>query len=174
MKQAQALDPLSTRINADLGMALFAARAYDEAIKQERRTLEINPEAGVPYWVMAMAQAAQGNYEESIAAFDEALRRSEDDPAILGSLGYAQAHAGHADEARATLARLETGAGEPTDPYYIALVYAGLDERAKALELLENAVRARSGSVRYLKIDARLDNLRAEPRFKALLAEVGL
>ena len=43
MKKAQALDPLSTRINADLGMALFAARAYDEAIAQERRTLEINP-----------------------------------------------------------------------------------------------------------------------------------
>lgn len=174
MKQAQALDPLSTRINADLGMALFAARAYDEAINQERRTLEINPEAGVPYWVMGMAQAAQGNYDESIAAFDEALRRSEDDPAILGSLGYAQAHAGRADEARAILARLEAGAGAPTDPYYIALVYAGLDERAKALELLESAVQARSGSVRYLKIDARLDNLRAEPRFKALLAEVGL
>ena len=61
-----------------------------------------------------------------------------------------------------------------TDAFSIALVYAGLDQRPEALSLLERAVKARSGSVRYLKVDARLDNLRGEPRFKALLEEVGL
>jgi len=174
MKQAQALDPLSTRINADLGMALFAARAYDEAIHQEKRTLEIDPEAAVPYWVIGMASAAQGDYDEAFAAFDESLRRSPEDPSMLGSLGYAYARAGRADDARATIARLEKTDGAAMDSFSIALVYAGLDERPEALDLLERAFKEHSGSVRYLKIDARLDNLRGEPRFKALLKEVGL
>jgi len=175
MKKAQALDPLSVRINADLGMALFAARAYDEAIKQEKRTLEISPEAAVAWWVIGMANAAEGNDAEAYAGFDEALSISPDDPAILGSLGYTYAHTGQADEARAIIDKLaKAGEGAPPDAFFIALVYAGLDDRPQALDQLERAVREHSGSVRYLKIDSRLDNLRAEPRFKALLAEVGL
>ena len=45
MKKARELDPLSTRINADLGMAYLAAGRYDEAIGQEQKTLELNPKA---------------------------------------------------------------------------------------------------------------------------------
>ena len=174
MKKAQSLDPLSSRINADLGMALFAARAYEEAIAQERRTLEINPDSAVAYWVIGMASAGQGDYDEAIAAFEESLLRAPDDPPILGSLGYTYARAGRAEEAQAIITSLEAMDPATTDAFSIALVYAGLDRRPEALSLLERAVKARSGSVRYLKIDARLDNLRGEPRFKALLTEVGL
>jgi len=43
LKVAAALDPLSLIINADLGRAYYYARQYDQGIKQEAQTLEMDP-----------------------------------------------------------------------------------------------------------------------------------
>ena len=42
-KRARQLDPLSLIINADLGVGLYTARRYDEAIAQLRKTIEMDP-----------------------------------------------------------------------------------------------------------------------------------
>ena len=42
-KRAVELDPLSPIINADLGITLYLARRYDDAIEQLRKTLVIDP-----------------------------------------------------------------------------------------------------------------------------------
>ena len=55
MEQAKKVDPLSLRINADLGMALLAAGRYDEAIEQENRTLELQPGFRTSLWIQGMA-----------------------------------------------------------------------------------------------------------------------
>jgi hypothetical protein len=54
------------------------------------------------------------------------------------------------------------------------LVYAGLGEKDKAFEWLERAYRDHSGSVRYLKVEPRLDPLRSDPRFLELMRRIGL
>jgi len=43
LEQALALDPISLSINASPGGRLYHMRGYDPAIKQSRRTLEIDP-----------------------------------------------------------------------------------------------------------------------------------
>jgi eukaryotic-like serine/threonine-protein kinase len=43
LKRALELDPLSLLINRNLGRALLAARQYDQAIEQERKALELDP-----------------------------------------------------------------------------------------------------------------------------------
>jgi hypothetical protein len=53
-------------------------------------------------------------------------------------------------------------------------VYTGLGEKDSAFKWLEQAYRDRSGSVRYLKIEPRLDPLRSDPRFLDLLRRVGI
>ena len=63
---------------------------------------------------------------------------------------------------------------EPVSPVFIALVYTALGDKNDALNWLDSAVVKRSGSVRYLKIEPRLDSLRSEPRFNGLLQRVGL
>ncbi len=42
-KQALELDPLSLIINRNLGDAFYHARQYDQAIEQERKTMELDP-----------------------------------------------------------------------------------------------------------------------------------
>lgn len=59
-------------------------------------------------------------------------------------------------------------------PFFFALVHAGLGERAAAMDWLEKAYQERSGSIRYLKVEPRLNPLREDPRFHALMVKVGL
>jgi predicted Zn-dependent protease len=60
-------------------------------------------------------------------------------------------------------------------PYLIATIYAGLGDKDKALELLEKARQQRSWDIAWqIKADPRIDNLRSDPRFQALLRRVGV
>jgi hypothetical protein len=52
------------------------------------------------------------------------------------------------------------------------MIYAGMKEKDLAFEWLERAFDERSGLLVYLKIDPRLDNLRADARFQSLLGRM--
>lgn len=58
--------------------------------------------------------------------------------------------------------------------YTGAIFYAELGERDQAFEMLHRAVDARVPLVSYLLVDPRLDALRPDPRFKALVARTRL
>ncbi|MCW3117769.1 MAG: hypothetical protein JWM28_1851 [Chitinophagaceae bacterium] len=175
MKIARELDPLSTRINADLGMAYLAAGNYDEAITQEQKTMELNPKAGGAFWIRGMAYQQKKMYSESIKDYRHALEIYPGDPNYLAALGNVYASGGNMAAANKILDTLfVVNKKEHVSPFFIALVYAGLNDKEKALEWLEKSCEEKSGSVRYLKMEPRLQNLRNEPRYIALMKKVGL
>ena len=55
------------------------------------------------------------------------------------------------------------------DVYFIATLYAETGENEKALDLLERAYAKHDSELLQLKVDPRMDNLRSNPRFEALL-----
>ncbi|MBA3601199.1 MAG: hypothetical protein H0W45_08195, partial [Acidobacteria bacterium] len=57
--------------------------------------------------------------------------------------------------------------------YHIATIYAGLGDKDRALKWLDTAYNDRQNLLIFLKHDARLDNLRGDPRFQDLLRRVG-
>jgi len=173
MQRAFELDPLSVRISADLGMAYLAAGRYGDAIDQENRTLVLAPNANGPRWIKGLALQQMGRLDEAAAEI-EPLTRGEFDASFLSSLANIEAAAGRTAEARAVLAKLLQNADKEDVTFFVALVYAGLGETENALDWLERAVDARSGSVRYLEVEPRLATLRSEPRFRKLLERVGL
>src|SRR5258705_2218589 len=175
MKKARELDPLSTRVNADLGMAYLAAGKYDEAIGQEQKTMELNPKASGAFWIRGMAYQQKKMFGQAIKDFQNALELSPGDPNYLAALGHVYASSGNTSAARNVLDTLFVeNKKEPVSPFFFALVYAGLNDKEKALEWLENAYKEKSGSVRYLKMEPRLQNLRNEPRYAALMKKIGL
>jgi hypothetical protein len=59
-------------------------------------------------------------------------------------------------------------------PYFEALVLAGLDERAGALDQLERGLALRDTMIRDLAIDTPWWSFREEPRYQALLRAMRL
>ena len=175
MEKARELDPLSTRINADLGMAYLAAGRYDDAIDQEQKTLELNPKAAGAFWIRGMAYQQKKMFEQAIKDYQSALELSPSNPNFLAALGHVYASSGNTAAAQKILDTLFVeNKQEPVSPFFFALVYAGLNDKEKALEWLEKAYEEKSGSVRYLKMEPRLQNLRNEPRYIALMKKIGL
>jgi hypothetical protein len=56
----------------------------------------------------------------------------------------------------------------------IALIYVGLGDADRAFEWLDKAYQARSDLLVYLNVDSRLDPIRTDRRFSALLDRVGV
>ena len=83
---------------------------------------------------------------------------------------------GNRAEAQKTLDHLkELSAHTWVAPYNVAVIYAGLGEKDQAFDWLDRAYKDRSYYLaEYLPTDARLDNLRSDPRFAVLLRKTGL
>ena len=59
-------------------------------------------------------------------------------------------------------------------PYGIASAFAVSGATAQALDWLERAHEQRDGTLVWIKVHPRMDGLRAEPRFRELLAKMKL
>jgi hypothetical protein len=93
---------------------------------------------------------------------------------VLGALGYVYAISGNRREAEKYLNELtELSTHRFIAPGHMAVIFAGLGERDRALEWLEKD--RREGSLLTgLKVDPRYDNLREDPRFAELTRRVSL
>jgi hypothetical protein len=61
------------------------------------------------------------------------------------------------------------------EPYYYAIVYAGLGDKDRAFGYLARAFRERSLELAGgLEADPGVDSLRSDPRFQSLVSQVGL
>src|SRR5262249_34726581 len=90
-------------------------------------------------------------------------------------LGYLLAKAGRQTEARQLLLDLEKqGQQRRVSPFYLARIYLGLDERDQVIALLQHVVDERSDHILGIGIDPLFDPLRTDPRFIALLKQIGL
>ena len=176
LRRAQELDPLSLVINSVLGSILAVAGRDDEAIEQLRKTIEIDPTFDLTHWFLGQAYEDKGQLAEAIAQYEKATQLNPD-PAIQASLARAYALAGRKDEARKILDNLTTESGQRYIPAYsLAVIHLSLGEKEKALRLLEKSYEDLApfdtGVYGSIKIDRRLDPLRGEPRFEALVRKV--
>ncbi len=72
-KRALELDPLSLIINRVLGLEFYFARHYDQAIEQERKTLELDPNFFWRTMTWARPIVQKSMYKEGIAEFEKEL-----------------------------------------------------------------------------------------------------
>jgi serine/threonine-protein kinase len=175
-KRAVQADPFSPLANFIVGSVSVFTRQWDAAIEQLLNSKELAPTFWFNPCFLGRAYEQVGKMPEAIAEFKRALELDNDNTEIWSGLGHAYAAAGNKAEAQKVLDRLkELSAHSYVSPYSFAVICAGLGERDQAFAWLERALNERSYFMAvYLPTDARLDNLRSDPRFSALLRRVGL
>jgi serine/threonine-protein kinase len=174
MRRAHALDPLSLTVNMSLGACLFYAHRYEDAVEQQRRTLELDPQFAPAHRMLGGALEQLGRLDEAIAEYKTAASLSKD-LAATALLAHTIARAGRPDEARRIHAQLKEDAqARYLSPYSEAAIYTGLGETDAAFERLEKAYAIRDRGMVWIKVAPRLDPLRGDPRFDALLRRMNL
>jgi tetratricopeptide (TPR) repeat protein len=169
-RRARELDPLSLVTNTSVGWRFYFARRYDDALAEYRKALELDPSFPLARHCLGWAYEQKRMPEAAIAEFRQALALSPDNPITLASLGHAYALAGNELEARKVLVQLEQLSKRRYVPaYFVAVIYIGLGQKEQALQWLGRAYDERSDELVYIKVEPRLDPLRDDPRFQALV-----
>jgi TolB-like protein/cytochrome c-type biogenesis protein CcmH/NrfG len=144
VQQAYLYDPLAVESrNEALWIYYFSGR-MPETIEQCRKTIELEPAAGTPYIVLAMAYAQMGKHAETLRAAEDAVRFA-DFPSGNATTASALAQVGEKIKARHVLDRaLVQAKRQYVCRFIVATAYTELGENEKALESLQQGFLQRS------------------------------
>ncbi len=170
VQRAQQLDPLSPIISLASAYWYLRAGQRDEAIRRLRDTVSLFPEFADAYVVLGDANVANGAYQEGIIAYQKARSLSGASAAEGAALAQAYAKAGIRGYYLWELQRLrEEAKHRYVRAWAFALIFADLGEKDQALSYLERAYEDRDYRIGSLRLEARFDSLRSDPRFQALV-----
>jgi TolB-like protein/Tfp pilus assembly protein PilF len=175
-RQALRLDPLSARLNLMLGSHLMSNGELDAAIEQLARTVDMDPGLGTTHEALGRAFMLAGRYEEASASFRRyAQAVGDDDARILERVALALASGTDTELARVTQeldAVTETSWSLSAVQIAVAYVWVGRFETA--LDWLERGFELNEVTMPFIDSMSVLDPIRDEPRFRALVRQMGL
>jgi DNA-binding winged helix-turn-helix (wHTH) protein/tetratricopeptide (TPR) repeat protein len=170
--RALAAAPVNPVLNTARGWLLFAARRGDEAIEQSRRTLELAPDYYDAWDNLKWFHITRGEIPEAARAWARAAQlEGGDGDGLLA--GY-QRHGFPYLLRESVQRKLNQQRDGYSSPYDLALDYTALGEIGPALDQLERSHAEHETDLLSLAVDPRMDALRGEPRFQALLERMGL
>jgi Flp pilus assembly protein TadD len=128
----------------------------------------MNPSFAEARRILFLALLRSGRSAEAARELDAYVRHPDGGPGA--SVGYAYALLGRKADARRTIAELQARPrGRFVPPYDLAVIHAGLGERERAFARLQEAVSTNDPESMILPVDPRLQTLRGDPRFAAVL-----
>lgn len=168
------LEPFDLSCNLQLGWYYIYARQYRPAIEQLQKTIGLNSVFWPAHVLLGIAYEHNRMFPEAISALQKA-QLLELSPFVTAVIGHTHAAAGERVAALKALDELnERAAHHYVQPYFMALIYAGLGDNDVAFAYLEDAYEARNHWLGWIKVDPALDNLRSDVRFKRLVGRLGL
>lgn len=173
LRRAQHLDPLSLIINTSIAVTYYHARQYDQAIAQCRETLELDPYFHNAITFLGLSYIQKGMHRLAIRELEKAVSLDHN-LEELSLLGYAYGVGRQRNKAYKVLEELqERITKEYIDPYFMVMIYTGIDEKEQAFDWLEKSYHEKSDLMAMLKTFPLLDRLRTDPRFTELMQKVG-
>ena len=144
VRQAYLYDPLAVESRNEALWIYFFSGRMPETIEQCRKTIELEPSAGIPYSVLAIAYAQMGNHEQTLRASENSVR-VVNTPSGLATTASALAQVGEKKKAGEILSRaLEESKTHYICRFIVATAYTELGENEKAIESLQLAFLQRS------------------------------
>ncbi|HET6935495.1 MAG TPA: tetratricopeptide repeat protein, partial [Candidatus Angelobacter sp.] len=144
IQQAYRVDPLAVGSRSEALWAYYFSGRAEETAEQARKIIEIAPQSGLAYAMLALAEAQMGKNEEAQQAAENAVRMSES-LSVRATAISAMARAGQQKRARQVLHDvIEAAKSRYVCHVLLAGALADLGEPDKALDSLETAYRERS------------------------------
>ncbi|MGA9334691.1 MAG: winged helix-turn-helix domain-containing protein [Rudaea sp.] len=168
------LDPFSIDANVNLGMTLYLARQYDDALRQFRRGLEMYPGLGVWNFFMAYVFEQKKMFAEACTQYHQSIILNKETQRAK-AVEQAYKRSGYTGGLRQMIQFLEppNSTGKELSIPLIVHMYAMLNDDDDAMLWLERAYQERQPIAAWL-YDPALDHLRGSPRFRDLARRMGL
>lgn len=174
IKRARVLDPLAVT-GTDVSSILFQAHRYEEAIRESRSALAVQPNSAYALLDLGFVLIANDQAADAVPILEKALSLSNGSPLVTGVLIRAYAHSGRRDEALRLLADLKRRKSAGYVPAgALVNAYLGLGDNEQAFAALEEAYNEKSNILQFVKTNPYFDPIRSDPRFQDLVHRVGL
>jgi serine/threonine protein kinase/Tfp pilus assembly protein PilF len=174
-RTAAAADPLSADATLTQGLMSYYERRYREAAATLQRALRMDPRYPGAWLTLSRVAEARGDFVEAGRLIDRALTITSIAPWRADRIRV-RALWGDAVGARKGLQELQqelAARGLKLDAPHEAYIAIALGESDRGLDLLSNAVTSRDPSVLWLAVDPRVDRVRGDARFHAIVARLG-
>lgn len=171
--KASELDPIGVPTAINTGAVFYNCRRYKEAIRELKRSAALDPSASALWTWIGIVYGGSGQYTAAVEAYQQAMRLGDRTAATQCDYAYSLAKSNKRKEALTILQSLQSSK-EFIPPSALAIVFVGLGQTERALQLLETAYGNRDQLLQYIGVESQFDSLRGEPRFQTLLAKLGL
>jgi len=171
---AQDLDPLGMGPRTNEVMAYLLERNYGKAQQQLHGILDRRPNALDAHLLLGFIGAMRHDCQATADNFGWSAQAMH---GPVTSFGLAMVSACRQQPAMAEkyLQEAASGAGSGfVSPYQLAIGYAYLGDRERALSFLEKSAAAKEGQILYITYDPAFDQIHSDQRFTALENKLGL
>ena len=170
LSKARDLDPTALVTNVIRAYLLYCLHRYDEALEGAQKTAELYPDSALPAWVAGLVYEQKGEDTKAADAYlkNVELRRQPD--AVTQRYRSAitrEGWRGYWTE----VVREAPGSGPSCDT---ATAYAHLRDKDRTLRELERSVQEQCPDIFAVNREPVFDFVRSDPRFRAVLKEIGL
>jgi tetratricopeptide (TPR) repeat protein len=174
IERASEIDPLSPVINSERSYFFSYASQFDRALQEAQKFLAIEPSSVYARTMLAQAYAHLRRSQEAAAELATIVAGSKPGVVTLGRVAVVYAQIGEREKAHGIIRELlDVSRRRYVYPSLMAQAYAALGDRDLAFEYFDRAVADRSLVASWLRAPE-LEPVRSDPRFKSLLARLGL
>jgi serine/threonine protein kinase/Tfp pilus assembly protein PilF len=174
-RAAAAADPLSADATLTQGLMAYYERRYDDAAATLQRALQMDPRYPGAWLTLSRVAEARRDFAEAGRLIDRALTITSIVPWRADRIRV-RALAGDREGARNDLSALrrELAARNLTlDQPHEAYIDIAMGDLDRGIDRLSDAVASRDPSVLWIAVDPRLDAVRGDARFHAIVARLG-
>jgi serine/threonine-protein kinase len=167
--QAVALDPLNAGSYGNRSRVLYDARRYEDVVRSAEELKKNSPELFEFPISLGDSLIMLGRLDEAQKAY---AGEAADDPIRLAAEAVLAARRKDGATAMSILGKLDRLYGEAAS-YQYAQIHATLGQADQAIASLERAWRIKDPGLFGIKVDPKLDPIRSDSRFAALVNKIG-
>jgi eukaryotic-like serine/threonine-protein kinase len=171
-QQALALDPFAVATSIGLGLSHFFARDMSAAATHFERALAMEPTSEDVYNWLTSTYLVMGRLEDALRVNHRAIELYPSGFGRTGMLAACYGQMGRLDEARALAAEMLAAPFIPA--FFVAVIYSFIGDTDEVYRWLQRGVDGREPFMHWLRTNPLLSHEWGDPRFAALLEQMGL